>query len=289
MGVGKVVPRSRIAYSSASSRTSTLSLPNSVTQMKHGPGELTLGAGAKVSSSLLPTKPCDATRHASALFVAPPANPSSLVASCSVPSLPVQPGRSASSCNRLRTRISTLSAQSSLTSFAGTPGMNDARHGAHGSARLCDADGRLLAHAAVWLYHPPFNLDAAVTYMPSGGFATEVFLMPKSWCVLRSRKGLLVWLGLFADVGLASTVQDRPGDDWDLRFALRSHQGDAVLHFSGHVEGRAEGRVPLLDDEGLLNSSCTSGEPVLRLKLEADFDTVAKLWLSEAHMIDDLR
>jgi len=143
------------------------------------------------------------------------------------------------------------------------------------SVRLVDtASGMLLASATVYLYHPPFALDAAVDYIAVGrGLGSaELFAPPPGWGVLRSGGGLLLWLSLT----VSSLLQAPPVVSQQLRFEFEASSG-VTATASAVAIGRFDGHVQLPLGEGLLNP--LSGRP-LHVRLGPSFDQIVKDWLS---------
>jgi len=148
-------------------------------------------------------------------------------------------------------------------------------------ARLYSADGRLLAEATVYLYHPPFRLDAVISYVTEGeSSGEELFTMPRGWGVLRSRRGLLLWLRIIDDAGLTGAAQRSVPKGQEVRFELRCRGAlaSSALDLGATVAGVASSRVQLTDDECLFHVP-TAGVQ-LRLKLQSSFDGKAKRWLA---------
>lgn len=150
------------------------------------------------------------------------------------------------------------------------------------SVRILEvSSGRTMSSAMVYLYHPPFALEAAVEYTPNGdGPAVELFKPPRGWGVLRSSAGLLLWLSLSAGSLLEEkSISDHADSGSDaeglMRFDFEAAGGSAAS-VEAFSLGRAEGHMPLLLDEGLLHPH--DGRS-LHVQLSDNFDLVVKEWL----------
>merc|ERR1712224_1157385 len=150
--------------------------------------------------------------------------------------------------------------------------------------------GSELAEARVFLYHPPFQLDVAVSYVAENGKPREIFTMPRGWGVLRSRCGLLLWLKLSADAALTaaarSNVQANGQPLWRtmLRLEFCATAAGVKLESGARAVERVFGPVQLGNDEGVLFPATETNIANCQVKLcfDSEFGEVAMLWLSEA-------
>eukprot|EP00746_Dinoflagellata_sp_MGD_P083655 gnl/MRDRNA2_/MRDRNA2_33279_c0_seq1.p1 gnl/MRDRNA2_/MRDRNA2_33279_c0~~gnl/MRDRNA2_/MRDRNA2_33279_c0_seq1.p1 ORF type:complete len:801 (+),score=101.38 gnl/MRDRNA2_/MRDRNA2_33279_c0_seq1:215-2404(+) len=172
------------------------------------------------------------------------------------------------------------------------------------AAQLYGPDGLELMRSTVYLYHPPFTLDKAVSYISIEGKAREMFAMPRGWGVLRSQCGLWLWLQLSDDTGLATSVACdafKTGGGFhgvELRLVLRvpetgmMHQGVEIL---ARPIKQISGSTQLVGNEGLLHASVSPPSQVsrqlntqLHLELEPDFGSKVKFWLSESVTLPEI-
>merc|ERR1711879_111896 len=145
------------------------------------------------------------------------------------------------------------------------------------------AGGEQLVEAAVYLYHPPFRLDTAITYVEVEDGANELFSMPAGWGVLRSQCGLLLWLQLRAGEHLAAILGSGPRSAFKegvlnqpLRFDFCSLVSSATvgLTITASADRIVSRPTPLLTDECLLHPVGPTANN-LQLRLEASFGSKA--------------
>merc|ERR1712118_94857 len=118
--------------------------------------------------------------------------------------------------------------------------------------------GQDLAHASVFLYHPPFPLEEAISYVGDGSSGEEVFAMPRGWGVLRSRCGLLLWLKLSSDSPICTLAQQPPsspswGQELSVQLSSTSCGGSRRLDISAWADRAVFGGAVLPGDQGLLH------------------------------------
>jgi len=157
------------------------------------------------------------------------------------------------------------------------------------SARLWSAGGEELAQAAVYLYHPPFAIDLAISYIAEEGAkarAKEMFKMPRGWGVLRSQCGLLLWLRLNMDAKMLANPSCLLGGEIRLEFVrTAAAEGEGRLDISAQVVGVPCDLVQLSGDKGLLHPSAELSGTQVQLQLDPEFGALAKAWLSKMHRV----
>lgn len=138
--------------------------------------------------------------------------------------------------------------------------------------------GRRVCSAAVYLYHPPFDLGVAVDYSSAvpGAGASELFTPPPGWGVLRSSAGLLLWLRLESGGQL---YKSSPQASDVLRLDFEA-PGNTTVSVEATAVGSADVKTQLQLDEGLLHPE--AGHP-LQVRLGKFFDMTVKQWLSKVN------